>query len=68
MIIAVTEQDTGADNMLDYSEVLLSINANLKQLHNLLLSGNKHDAIYASQMIARQADRLSHWLGKELSK
>lgn len=54
--------------MIDYSEVLLSINANLKQLHNLLLSGNKHDAIYASQMIARQADRLSHWLGKELSK
>lgn len=48
--------------MVDYSEILLSINKSMQEVHKLLLAGNKAAAESYLKAISASAEMLAAWL------
>jgi hypothetical protein len=48
--------------MVDYSEILLSINTSMKEVHHLLLAGNKEAAEGYLKAVAASAEMLAAWI------
>jgi hypothetical protein len=48
--------------MVDYSETLLSINTSMKEVHNLLLAGDKEAAIGYLRAVSASAEMLAVWI------
>jgi len=49
-------------SMVDYSEILLSINKSMQEVHKLLLAGNKDAAESYLKAVSASAEMLAAWL------